>query len=370
MKKWLNVSIRDSRYAAKSLLRSPGFTLVAALTAALGIGANTAVFSMINAILLRPLNFPHPERLVNLKEIVPAFAHLYPILPVNGKHFHAWEQQCSSFESIALVDSGSVTLTGGFPPERVTSRAISWNYFHLLGVPSVAGRTFVPNENRPGENHVAMVTEELWKRRFGNDSLRQQTITVDGVPHVVIGILPSSFRVPEPQSEEEYQETPEIFTPLALDYAALPDMGDFNYQAIGRLRPGVSFQTVLSELNVVQAGVAKTAGLGTELKAAVQPLRDTVQPAAVVLRCGDCAAGGLREFGQPAAGASQLAYGRIFNPQRARRKPRAVVAPDTDGKPAFSSAGRIAGRGICISRAEFTGQLRPHERPPDKRGAA
>jgi predicted permease len=93
---------------------------------------------------------------------------------------------------------------------------------------------------------------------------------------VVIGILPSSFRVPEPQSEEEYQETPEIFTPLALDYAALPDMGDFNYQAIGRLRPGVSFQTVLSELNVVQAGVAKTAGLGTELKAAVQPLRDTV----------------------------------------------------------------------------------------------
>jgi putative ABC transport system permease protein len=276
MKKGLDILIQDIRYAAKSLLRSPGFTLVAALTAALGIGANTAVFSMINAIMLRPLNFPQPERLVNLKEIVPAFAHLYPVLPVNGKHFHAWEQQCSSFESIALVDSGNVTVSGGAPPERVSSRAVTWNYFHLLGVSAVAGRTFVPSEDRPGENRVAVVTGELWSRRFGNDSLRQQTMMVNGVPHVVIGILPSSFRAPEPQSEEESREIPEVFTPLALDYAGLPDMGDFNYQAIGRLRPGVSFQNALSELNVVQAGVAKTAGLDTELKAAMQPLRDTV----------------------------------------------------------------------------------------------
>jgi putative ABC transport system permease protein len=276
MSRWLEILFQDIRYAFRGFRRSPRFTTVAVLTAALGIGANTAVFSMINSIFLRPLLYDRPDRLVNIKEVVPAVAHLYPTLPVNGKHFQTWQQQCSSFESLALIDSGSVTLAGAGPPEQVAFRAVSWNYLQLLGVPVIAGRSFVPDEDRPGANHVVIVSDALWRRRFGSDSLRGQTIVLNGVPHMIIGVLPPWFHVPEPRLEDDAAAAPELFTPLALDYNALPEMGDFNYQAIGRVRQGVPFEKAISELNLVQSAIASSAGAGTELKAMMQPLRDSI----------------------------------------------------------------------------------------------
>ena len=274
MKHWLEILLRDIHYALRSLRKNPGFTIVAVMTAALGVGANTAVFSMINSILLHPLAYEEPDRLVNIREVVPAVAHLYPSLPVNGRHFEAWLRHCSSFESISLIDSETVTLTGGALPERVASRAVTWNYFQVLGVSPIAGRAFVPDEEKAGANHVAVVTDALWQRHFGAESLHGQQIVLDGTPYVVIGILPRSFRVPEKYAEQESPVAPELFTSLVLDYAALPIMGDFNYQAIGRLRRGIPVQKALSELNLVQAGLAKSAGV--KLQATIEPLRDCV----------------------------------------------------------------------------------------------
>jgi predicted permease len=274
MKHGLEILLQDIRYTFRSLRKSPGFTIVAVLTAALGVGANTAVFSMINSILLHPLAYEEPERLVNIKESVPAVARLYPTLPVNGRHFEAWQRQCSSFESIALIDSTTVTLTGGALPERVASRTVTWNYFHVLGVSPIAGRTFVPDEGNAGANRVAVVTDALWHRHFGAESFHGQEIVLDGTPYVVIGILSPSFRVPEKHSEQESPVAPELFTPLVLDYAALPAMGDFNYQAIGRVRRGIPVEKALSELNLVQAELGKSAG--AELQATMEPLRDSV----------------------------------------------------------------------------------------------
>src|SRR5262245_169655 len=167
--RWIEVLQQDLRYAARTLRKSPGFTIVAALTLALGIGANTAIFSVVDAVMLRPLPYPEPSRLVELwgnvrRAKVERRGASYP-------DFVDWRDQSRSFEAMAAFVDGDLTIAGTGEPERITGEFVSQPYFDLLGMRAVLGRTFRPEEDQvPERNAVVVLSDGLWKRRFGADS--------------------------------------------------------------------------------------------------------------------------------------------------------------------------------------------------------
>ncbi len=181
---------QDFRHALRILRRDATFTITAILILAVSIGANTAVFSIVNSVLLRPLAYREPGRLFAVLEIIPQFSDLYPLLGANARHFLEWKRHCSSFADAALVDRAEFNLTGAGEPERLGAARVTANFFSVLGVPAQLGRTFVSEEGQDGKDRVVVLTDSLWRRRFGaNRALLGQTISLNGVPHVVIGIL-------------------------------------------------------------------------------------------------------------------------------------------------------------------------------------
>ena len=179
---------QDLRYALRTLRQSPGFTLVAILTLALGIGANTTIFSVINAVLLRPLPYSHPDRLVLLAEHWPAF----PILSVSYENYKDFRDQSTSYETVAAVQPLSYTLTGSGDPERVTGMPITASLLPMLGIQPVAGRLIQPDDDRVGGAPVVMISYALWQRRFaGSHDALGKTLTLDNNPYTLIGVLPA-----------------------------------------------------------------------------------------------------------------------------------------------------------------------------------
>ncbi|MBI4552977.1 MAG: ABC transporter permease, partial [Candidatus Latescibacteria bacterium] len=181
---------QDLRYGVRMLRRSPGFTAVAVLTLALGIGANTAIFSVVNAVLLRELPYADPDRLVvlwghNTKEGVNRDPVAYP-------NFNDWQAQTRSFEQMAAITpSWNLTLTGAGEAERISGFFVSPHLFPMLGATSARGRTFLPEDGKAGKEHVVIVSHGLWQRVFGGDpSLPGKTLTLDGTVFTVVGILP------------------------------------------------------------------------------------------------------------------------------------------------------------------------------------
>jgi putative ABC transport system permease protein len=146
-------------------------TITALLTLALGIGANVTIFSITDTLLLRPLNYGEPDRLVAIWEIVPALGAANPVLPANPKHVRSWRDECSSFEDIAEMDVEQVSLGGIGNPEQITINGVSWNFFRVLGVQAQFGRTFVAEEDQPDHSNVVVLTHSLWQRRFGNQQV-------------------------------------------------------------------------------------------------------------------------------------------------------------------------------------------------------
>ncbi len=270
--------LRDFRYAARALRKSPGFAAVAILSLALGIGANAAIFSVIDGVLLRPLSYRDPGRLFAVREVVPALSKTYPTLPVNARHFDQWQKQCSSFEEFAAVDFKSFNVSGQGEPERVAGALVSWNAFQLLGVQPRLGRAFLPDEDRRGHDGVVVLADSLWRRRYSADpGIAGKTIFVEGQPHLVTGVLPASFRMP--QLEASFAGTaetePEVFKPIAMDLDGTL-IGDFNYEAFARLKPGVSRQQALSEMALVQSRIASQISANSQLGAVLQPLQERV----------------------------------------------------------------------------------------------
>lgn len=276
----MDVLLQDLRFALRmlTLKKNARFTVPVLLILALGIGANTTIFSMVEGVLLRPLNYTEPEQLFTIREVVPQLSNLYPTLPVNAKHFSEWQKECKSFEDIAQMLNFSVSLTGGDEPEYVPASSVSWNFFQLLGVQARRGRVFVAEEDQPGANNVVILADSIWRRRYNSDpSILGKTILIEGTPNVVIGILPPSFRYPLARSTTGPTQQPEIFQPLGLNLALIPELGDFNYEAIARTRPGVSMEQALAELNTVQAQIATRIGGGQiELLALMQPLQKAI----------------------------------------------------------------------------------------------
>lgn len=232
----MSVLPQDVRYAIRSLARNIGFTLAAVVTLALGIGANVAIFSVVNSVLLRPLPFEHPDRLVGV------WAKGGPSRGV----FTEIRDRSRSYQQLAAYQTGSdLTLTGRGEPERIEGASGTANLFPVLGVAPVLGRSFAPRENQPGNDRVIILSNEFWQRRFGSDpAVLGQTITLDAIPRTVIGVMPPDFHFPT--------RTTQLWVPVVMDTRNIGDLwGSGNYQILGRLRPGATAAQAQSELRAI-----------------------------------------------------------------------------------------------------------------------
>ena len=227
----------DLRYAVRLMIKSPAFTLIAIVTLALGIGANTAIFTVVNAVLLRPLGFHDPSRLV-----IAAEKSQYPTISTSYENYVDWRDQSRSFESLEATRGATITLTGDGEPERLNSRYATAGLFPLLGVQAIAGRTFHPDEDRAGGPPVVLLSYGLWQRHFGGaaDTVGK-SITLDSHPYTIVGILPKGFELLQPA---------EVFLPFTPWAQTLPD--DRNWHpgiiAVGRLKPGVTREQARTEM--------------------------------------------------------------------------------------------------------------------------
>src|SRR5262245_48514820 len=234
--------LQDLRYGARMLLRSPGFTLIAVITLALRIGANTAIFSLVNSILLRQLPFRQPEQLVWVESLRPDSGKR----PFNLPDFIDYRDQNQSLAGIAAFTNWSASLTDHGDPERLQGMRISANAFQLLGVEAVLGRALAPEDDTPGQHRVVVVGYELWQRRFGADpQLPGQTLTLNGASYTVVGVLPPQFSFPYGEAE--------LAVPLAPD--ADPWRGVRNstnfLRALARLKPGITREQAEADLTAV-----------------------------------------------------------------------------------------------------------------------
>ncbi|HTV58880.1 MAG TPA: ABC transporter permease [Verrucomicrobiae bacterium] len=219
---------QDVRYAVRLLMRSPGFAAVAVLTMALGIGANTAIFSVVNTVLLQPMNYPHPERLVELELSSPQGNGDTTSIP----KFIVWREQTQVFDSVAAYDfSGpGINLTGGDRPEQVKGIHASADYFRVFGAPLAIGRTYTRDEDRPGGPNVVVISNGLWHSRYGGDpGIIGRSIELGGAPFTVIGVLGGAFRTESPI---------DVWIPLRADPNST-DQGHY-LRATARLKPGVT----------------------------------------------------------------------------------------------------------------------------------
>ena len=229
--------IQDLRYGVRMLWKSPGFTIVAVLTLALGIGANTAIFSVVNGVLLRPLPFRDPSRLVLIAE-----KSSFPIISTSYENYLDWRDQSHSFESMEATRGSSITLTGAGEPERLNVRMATAGLFSMLGSNAQIGRTFLPEEDRAGGTPVALLSYGLWQRRFGGSAdIIGKTVNLDLQPYTVVGILPSGFQILQPA---------DLYLPFTPWAKTLP--ADRNWHPgiipLARLKQGVSKEQARSEM--------------------------------------------------------------------------------------------------------------------------
>jgi putative ABC transport system permease protein len=230
----------DLRHGLRLLAKSPEFTAVAVLTLALGIGANTAIFSYINAWVLKPLPYPHADRLTMFlshdKKNGWTGEHL-----TSTASFLDFQNQNSSFEQTTLWAGWNFNLTGDGPPALVEGGRVSWNYFDALGAKPILGRTFTPEEDQSGAAHVAILGEGLWKSRYAAEpKIIGRGITIDGEPYTVVGVMPGTFQFP-------LMGIANLWTPLALTDKQRADRGSSSFSAFGSLRPGVTLQQAEAE---------------------------------------------------------------------------------------------------------------------------
>ncbi len=270
---------RDLRHALRGFARDPLFTAIAVLSLALGIGAATAIFSLVDAVVLQPLAYRQPERLVFVREVVPVLEHVYPAVPVNIQHFRFWQRHARSFAGLAAFEHFAATLTGAGEPQLLDAAKVSAGLFPLLGVRPQLGRSFLPEEEEPGRSRVVVITDHLWRRRFGaSRQLVGRAIDLDGVPHTVVGVLPPSFRFPRRDDLGPLQplgERTEVFRPLGEVIEGWG--GDYDYAVCGRLGPGVSPAQARAELDALEGAIVRQQPeVGAGLHVRLAPLQETL----------------------------------------------------------------------------------------------
>ena len=272
--------VYDLRYAWRMLRKSPGFTVVAVLTLALGIGANTAIFSLVNSVLLRPLSFRDSKQLYVIHEIIPQWSNSYPLLDANLPDFQIWQKESHSFDGIAIVESTSMILAGVGETEQIRGTRASANLLELLGAHPALGRSFLPEEDQSDHGHAVILMDSFWRTRFNADrSVIGRSIMLDGVPYSVVGVLPESFHWPG--AVNGFSKRAQFLTPLNGPKSYEQDLiGEFDFTAIGRLKPGVTSAQAVAELNLIQARIAKEAHTNVDLRADIIPLQSEVTASA------------------------------------------------------------------------------------------
>jgi putative ABC transport system permease protein len=244
----------DLRYAWRALRRTPGFTVAAVAALALGIGATTTIFTVVNGVLLRPLQYQAPDRLANIWNDLGEGAQSLPA--VSPADFRDYKQRSRTFEDFAAAAEGNVAnlrgnLTGDGEPERADIVTVTANFFPLLGVRPALGRQFLPEEEVVNGPHVIMLSHRLWQRRFAGDpGLVGETIQIDGVAHEVVGILPADFHLQLPTEAFQVSDG-DLWAPIQFDYGQpLPRNLTF-FTVFGRLAPGVTFEQAQAEMNLI-----------------------------------------------------------------------------------------------------------------------
>lgn len=277
----MNGFIQDFRYALRQFRKSPGFAAVAVITLALGIGFNTAIFSVVNAVLLRPLGFPEANRLVRIWHVPPAKS--FPgmtTFTVSAANYLDWERQNHVFDHSAILTYHGFTLTGGARPEQVDACAVSAGFFATLGVRPMLGRALSPDEDQPGRSHVVVLSHRLWQEQFGaKPDIVGHNINLDGQPYLVAGVMPASFRFPD---------FAQMWTPMAWTDQERAVRGEHHYMVVARLKPGIELKQAQAEMNTISTRLEQQypeddKGWG----AVVVPLHDDlvadVRPALLVL---------------------------------------------------------------------------------------
>jgi putative ABC transport system permease protein len=267
---WMDDAARELRFAARSLRKSPAFTLVAVLCLALGIGANAAIFSVVDAVLLRPLPYAKPGQLVRLFETMPERGASWTG-SVSWPNYKDWAQELKSFEGLTAYMPQSRNLRGPEGAERVRTLAATANLFQVLGVRPRLGRGFEAGEDSRGAAPVVVVSEGLWRRRFGADpALVGQKLTLDGQPHTVIGVLPDAVRFPA-------GSVTELFVPYVPSAEAASSRSSHSLNVLARLREGVTLEAANTELREVARRIEKAwPDEQTGRSAQAQPLVETV----------------------------------------------------------------------------------------------
>ena len=279
---FFDVLFQDIRYGLRLMVRSPGFTAVAVVTLALGIGANAAIFSVVNAVLLRPLPFADPARLVQVSHVPPAKS--FPgmtTFPVSAANYLDWRAQNQSFTDMAIYTGARFILTGHGDPESLTSIPVSPNFFNVLGAQPMLGRTFASDEDQPGRSNVAILTYSFWQTRFGGDKdIIGKSMTLNGAGYRVIGVMGPAIRYPN--------FTQKMWTPLAWTDKEKVVRGEHHYGVIARLKNTTRLERAQAEMDAISLRLAQQypeddTGWG----AVVVPLREDlvgdVRPSLVML---------------------------------------------------------------------------------------
>ena len=248
--KLFDSAFRDIRYAVRTLLRTPGFTVAAVVVMALGIGANTALFTVVRSVLLKPLPFKDPDRLIQLYEQSPGGKRMYSW--VAPGMYAAWKLQAPSVEEMAIYGTDSISLSGdGGPlPERIRYAECSWNLFSLLGVQPMLGRSFVGADDRPDAAGTVVLTHSLWMRRYAGDkAILGKTILLDARPYTVVGVLPAWFNYPDLPTQLwaaiYHEKGPE----------QMRQVDNHNFLVVARLKPGATIAQAQSEVDTAEKRV-------------------------------------------------------------------------------------------------------------------
>ncbi len=272
MKRLFEGALRDVRYAGRMLRKHPLFSLAIVVTIALAIGANATIFGVINAVLLEPLPYKDPDRLVRLWE--SNLKQSQPESPVSVPNYQDWQRQQSAFEDVAALEMATYNITGSGEAQRVASARITANLVPMLGVRPALGRSFLPEEEKAGNNRVALLSDGLWQRQFGGDrSIVNQTIRLNGESYTVVGVMPPGFQFPGNR---------EMWVPLVIDPTKEPwraDRTNRNLSVFARLKPNVSFNQAVSEMNAVAQRLEQQyAGANTGWGVRVKTFYDWIVP--------------------------------------------------------------------------------------------
>ena len=277
-------SLIDVRDALRAVRREPIYAGAVIATLALTLGASTAVFSIVNGVVLRPLAYREAQRLVSIREVVPRIARRYATSPVNARHFEEWRRQATAFASIAEVEWRTTNLTGAGDPAQVVIVRASGTVFDVLQMPVALGRPLTRDDERPDHPPVAVISQRLWEDRLGRDpQVVGHGLILGGTQYTVVGVLEPRSELPafDLLSESAALSSKfDLVVPFRLNFSRIGWMGQFNYAAVARLKAGVTLEQARAELDVIQQSVADVATKEThepiELRGWIMPLGESI----------------------------------------------------------------------------------------------